>query len=68
MFRPTSPLIAIFTSVAKFNAIAILDAEFSELLLTHPYANVHSRVLLTLKCLALRKIDDEVAVVHCLIL
>ena len=64
MFRPTNPHIAIFTSVAKFNAITVVDVKFSELLLAHPYADFHSRVLLTLECLALRKMDNEVEVMH----
>ena len=64
MFRSTNPRIAILTSVAKFNTITVVDAEFSELLLAHPYADFHSRVLLTLECLALRKMDDEVEVMH----
>ena len=53
---------------AEFNTIAVVDVKFSKLLLAHPYAYFNSRILLTLECLALRKIDDEVEVVHCLIL
>ena len=64
MLRLAKPLITMFISVAQFNSITVVDVQLPELLLTHPYASIHSRVLLALECLALWKMDDKVEVMH----